>query len=167
MSDITINGITVDPLAPAPAGMAPAAGVNLADTSQTNYILVQTNAPLTQAQKAQLAGVGAKIIEYVPENTYVARYDPANLAPVLGLTFVTWAGPYLPGFKLPAALAPPQTNRLALATAAAPPARVLSDAPKDVDVVFHRDTDPAAAARKVAAKVGLSPDDLKPAGGKV
>ena len=167
MPDITINGITVDPQAPAPAGLAPAAGINLADTSETNYILVQTQGPMSKAEKGQLEALGAKIIEYVPENTYIARFDPANLAPVIALSFVEWAGPYLPGFKVPVSLSPQRTNRLALATAAAPSTRVLSDAPKDVDVVFHRDADPKAAARKVAAAAGLDPDDLNPTGSKV
>jgi serine protease AprX len=168
MTDITINGITVDPQAKAPAGFALAAGVvNLADVSQTNYILVQTQAPLTKTERGELEAAGAKIIEYVPENTYVARYDPTDLTPIRNLIFVDWAGPYLPGFKVPATLSPQGTNRLTLATAAVPAAHVLSDAPKDVDVVFHRDADPPVAARKIAAAAGLEPDDLKPAGGKV
>lgn len=167
MADITINGITVDPLAPAPAGLAPPPG--LADAANTNYILVQPKAPLNAAQRNDLARAGAKILELVPDGTYVCHYAPDDLLPVQALPFVEWAGRYLPGFKLAASLtpAPVAGQRLSLAEAFAGPPPVLSDTPKTVNVVFHRDADLDSAVPKVAAAAGLDPTDMKAAGNKV
>src|SRR6187549_637196 len=98
MADITINGITVDPLAAAPqslgvAGFA-AAGAAL-PVANTNYVLVQVDRPLTATLRGQLEQLGAFTLEHVPENTYVCRYSPTDLSPVRQLPFVRWAGPYL------------------------------------------------------------------------
>ena len=65
MSRITINGVSVDPLAQ--GQLMAAAGIEAPDASRSNYILVQTAAPLTEEQKAQLAGLGVEIQEYVPD----------------------------------------------------------------------------------------------------
>jgi subtilisin family serine protease len=167
MADITINGISVDPQLPATAGMARARDLDLADTRNTNYILVQTRGVLGNADRQQLETLGVQIVEYVPENTYLAKYKPSDLEPVIALDCVEWAGPYLPGFKVASSLSPHHATRLALAVAAAPTERVLNDASKEVDVVLHRDADPAEVVGKIASAAGLDSDDLQPAGGKV
>lgn len=179
MADITINGITVDPLAPHPAFLAttvPTVGAAAAALSaatavlpaaDTNYVLVQAKGPLTAAQRQVLASAGAKILEYAADSAYVCRYDPQDLTPVRNLSFVSWAGPYLRGFKLAPSLSAVPTSRMPLLAAVAGPPPVMSSMPKTVDVVFHRDVDPKAAAEKVASAAGLDPADVKPAGNKV
>src|SRR5437763_1486765 len=102
MARITINGITIDPQAQGPA--LAAADLVSPDSAQSNYIIVQTQGPLTKDQKAQLEGLGATILEYVPENAYICHYAPTDLAPVRALPFVTWANVYLEGFKINPAL---------------------------------------------------------------
>lgn len=168
MPDITINGITVDPNTSASLSLSGATlRTHFADTTGTNYILIQSREPLSKGERTQLEATGAIIVEHVPENTYMAKYTPGDLSPVLSLPFVEWAGPYLHCFKIPSGLSPQPTNRLGLASATMPAERVLSDMPKDVNVVFHRDADPYAATLEVALAAGIDPHDLKPAGGKV
>lgn len=100
MAKITINGITTDPLAPAPATAVAAASLMSNDAADSNYILIQTEQPLDRAQKEELASLGATILEYVPENTYLCSFEPADLSPIRSLPYVTWANVYLQGFKV-------------------------------------------------------------------
>src|SRR5580700_11987390 len=95
MSRITINGISIDPTVPGPATAAMAK----TDASQSDYILIQTTAPLTDAQRAQLEKLGVVIHEYVSENSYLCGYKPKSLAKVRALKFVAWAGVYMQDFK--------------------------------------------------------------------
>ncbi|AFZ01039.1 S8 family serine peptidase [Calothrix sp. PCC 6303] len=99
MVQITINGISIDPEAQSQAMNA--SNLISPDSSNSNYILVQTVQPLNSEQKSQLAALGAEILEFVPENTYVCRYNPENLDAVRNLAFVDWANVYLEGFKIP------------------------------------------------------------------
>ena len=99
MAPITINGVSLDPLAEA-QGLA-AAGLEPPDASQSNYVLVQTGGPLTAEQRGQLEKAGAEVQEYVPESTYLCRYAPADLQPLRDLPFVAL------GRRLPARLQGP------------------------------------------------------------
>ena len=87
MADITINGITVDPLAPQSpmaaatpsfgvAASAVAAAAATMPALDTNYVLIQVKGPLTASERQTLSAKGATILEYVPQNSYVCRYDP-------------------------------------------------------------------------------------------
>ncbi len=98
MAKITINGITVDPMAQAHA--LSAAGLMAVDAKGTDYLLIQTRAPLDAAQKAELAKLNVKLLEYVPESTYIANYVPEDLAKIRALSYVSWANTYMRGFKL-------------------------------------------------------------------
>jgi serine protease AprX len=75
MSRISINGISFDPTGPSAAAVA----ADSPDTSKSNYILLQTNAPLSNADKATLAGLGVAIQEYVSENTYLPTSRPISV----------------------------------------------------------------------------------------
>ena len=99
MAKITINGITLDPIAQAHA--LSAASLMAADAKASNYLLIQTKAPLDAAQKQELAGLGVKLLEYVPESTYIANYTPDDLAKIRALPYVAWANTYMRGFKRP------------------------------------------------------------------
>jgi len=167
MPSITINGVTLDPQAQAPAVRA--LNLHSADASESNYILLQARAPLTRAERADLEAKGAKILEYVPESTYLCHYPPSDLSAMRSLPFVEWANVYLRGFKIAPALLGASARRgsadlTALALRGAPrAAREL----KKVDVVFHANVDVDAVRRKVASAAGLDPDDLRPSGNKV
>ena len=162
MSKITINGITVDPLAQGPA--LAAAGLNSADATDSNYILIQTEQPLSKNEKNELTSMGVTILEYVPDDTYLCHYAGTDLGPIHSLANVAWANIYMQGFKV----APSLTSRLSTAPAgtrnllelAAGPATTLSTTTKIVDVVFHADVDPQTIRERLAAAVGLDTSDL-------
>jgi serine protease AprX len=161
MSQIKINGITFDPRETNPVRLASAPMAP--DASKSDYILIQTNAPLTPEQKRELAGQAVHIHEYVSENTYLCGYKPSSFAAIRALPYVAWANIYLPGFKIAPALAadaePGQVKSLAQ-MAVAPLSRK-SREPKTVDIVFHQDVDPEALREKLAAIVHQSPQDIK------
>ena len=98
MARITINGITIDPTKQRPA--LAAANLLSPDASKSNFILVQAKGPLTAAQRQQLSDLGVEIHEYVPEDTYICRYLPADLSKIRSLPFVEWVNVYLHLFKI-------------------------------------------------------------------
>lgn len=158
MARITINGISFDPTAPGPA----TASLAKLDATQSDYILVQTNAPLTDPQKAQLEKLGVVIHEYVSDNSYLCTFKPKSLAKVRALPFVSWAGVYMQGFKIPPSLREPVTT--AAAASVLPQAATTSTRRtlRKVDIVLHDDVDPndAEVKKKIAAAVRMNPDDL-------
>jgi serine protease AprX len=158
MAKITINGISIDPQMDA-SRMA-AANLATADSSLSNFILVQTTGPLNEAQKAQLTQLGATILEYVPESTYICRYPPSDLNRIRALPFVSWANIYLQGFKVATALRPNPTPADAnLLTAS--PVETLSKDTVTVDVVLHKGVESEALREKIAAAAGLTASTLK------
>jgi serine protease AprX len=160
MARITINGVSVDPVVHAKA--LTDANLTSADASESNYVLIQTTAPLTPAQQKQLADLGVVVHEYVSENTYLCGYKPTDLAAIRALPFVVWANVYLKGFKIAPALRPPaavQAEHIVALAVVPSHSRTL----RTVDVVLHDDVDPNSATVKtqIASAVGLSPDDLQ------
>ncbi|MBD0344646.1 MAG: S8 family serine peptidase [Coleofasciculus sp. Co-bin14] len=160
MTKITINGISIDPTSQ--RGAMSAAGLISADSSNSNYILIQATEPLDRTQKSELAGLGVQILEFVPENTYICRYEPSNLDAVQNLPFVEWANVYLEGFKIPPQLrTTPVTrdvNLLALRNAEPP---ILQEQ-KPVEVVFHSNVSMDDNLRdRVATAARLNAEDLE------
>jgi len=167
MASITINGITIDPKAQEPAVRA--LGLHSRDASDSNFILIQTKAPLDKSQRTELADKGAQILEYVPESTYLCHYPLPDLEVLRALPYVEWANVYLQGFKIAPSLqgeAPTRAPRelTSLATRSEP--RVSNEL-KKVDVVFHANVDFEKVRTRVANAAGIDPGDLKLAGNKV
>ena len=109
MAIITINGVTLDPSAQA-VGLRSAKLLS-ADAHDSDYLLVQTKGPLTKEQRAALEKTGAKILEFVPQDTYVCHFAGTDLKKVRALPFVTWVNTYLRGFKInPALISKPDTQ---------------------------------------------------------
>jgi subtilisin family serine protease len=164
LSKITINGVSLDPATDASSLSHHA--LLAADASSSDYLLIQTHGPLTAEQKAQLKQTGAVALEYVPTDTYVCRYAPSDLTAVRALPFVAWAHVYLQGFKiapeLHAGASGPRAALLDLRGLASPP----HVGAHLVDIVLHRDVDPATVADAIAAAAGVDPADLTPARGK-
>jgi serine protease AprX len=160
MARITINGITLDPLARPEALIA--AGLRSTDASTSDHILIQTGEPLGGEQRAQLTDAGVEIQEYVPESTYLCRYAPADLERIRALPFVTWADVYFRGFKIAPSLRPagpaPATSLLA-----SQPRRSQSRVLHQVDVVLHDgvDADASGVKEQIAAAAGRSARDLR------
>jgi len=162
MSKITINGVTVDPLAQGPA--LAAANLHSADATDSDYILIQTLHPLSKDMKSELTNMGVVILEYVPDDTYLCNYTGTDLDRIRSLAYVVWVNIYMQGFKV----APSLTTRPVAAPAgvrnlldiAAAPASTLSTAPKVVDVVFHANVDTQSIRDKLAAAAHLDASDL-------
>ena len=167
MATITINGVTIDPTAEADA--LEGASLLSANARDSDYLLVQADGPLTQAQRAKLEKAGAKILEFVPQDTYICHYTGTSLAKIRALPFVTWANTYLRGFKINPALLPgataPGPQGLVEADAAA--SGTLDRTPQRVDIVLHRNARPATVRKKIAAAAGVDPDDITITGNKV
>jgi hypothetical protein len=159
MALITINGVSLDPRTQA-VGLQEA-GLVAPTAAASDYVLIQTEAPLTSAQKDELAGLGVEILEYVPELTYLCGYRPTDLEAIRALPFVSWANVYLQGFKIPPSLRPPEPTTAGIVPEAAGPRP--SRKPRQVDVVFHDDVDPAdqGVQERLAAAAGLDPSDLQ------
>lgn len=171
MATITINGITLDPLAPprAPAAEAMLAALSPDDVSHSDYILVQTTHPLNREEKERLQGAGASILEYVPEDTYLCHFPPSNLATVSALPFVSWAGPYDNGFKLPPALIGLERRGgvHTLFEVSVRPRAALDSTPKLVDVILHRNLKASDVVGKIAEAAHVSPELIQVGRNKV
>src|SRR5262249_55635764 len=148
-----------DPTAPGPQ----TAALAKIDASKSNYVLVQTIGPLTEAERAQLQKLGVVVHEHVSENTLLCGFKPKSLAKVRALKFVAWAGVYMQGFKIPRNLREPVT---AAAAASILPHEAITSTRRTlrkVDVVLHEDVAPndAALKKKIAAAARINPDDLE------
>lgn len=159
MAKITINGISVDPVANHPA--LAAANLLSADSSASDYILVQVKQPLVKTQKDELAHLGATMLQYVPEDTYICHYSPTDLGPVRALPFVAWANVYMTGFKVHASLRPGATGDTSGHLLSLTPPDTLSRDNVTVDVVFHEQVSADAVRAKIAAAAGLDPTQLQ------
>lgn len=166
MATITINGISIDPDTQGPA----LASANLvsADSSTSNYILIQTDQPLDRSQKTEIANLSATILEYVPENTYICHYNPSDLTAIRALPFVVWANIYLQGFKIPPTLqAIPSTANVINMLDGRATARAMSQNTKEVEIVLHDDASAADIQDEIAAAAKLDPTALQVSNKKV
>jgi serine protease AprX len=162
MALITINGVSLDPSTDAQA--LNLAGLESADASASDYILIQTIAPLSSDQTDELARLGGVVLEYVSENTYLCSYKGTDLTSIRSLPFVTWANVYLRGFKVAPNLRPAGMTPAAhiLPT---PAALSHSRTPRTVDIVFHEDADTGSDALRTAVSAAARGDkDTLPMG---
>jgi serine protease AprX len=72
MAIISINGNSLDPSAPT----LEAFNLVQETAEDSDYILIQTNSPLTKDIKQNLAEKQVEIQEKVSEDTYLCRYTP-------------------------------------------------------------------------------------------
>ncbi|GAB1317445.1 hypothetical protein MFIFM68171_07655 [Madurella fahalii] len=161
MAIITINGNSIDPS----AQTLSAFGLEQETAKDSNYILIQTNSPLTKETKKELSDKQVEINEKVSERTYLCGYKPGDLSEIRDLPYITYANIYQPHFviesrlkTIPAASSP--TNPLL-------PAPARTEHPVDVDVEFHPDvvTTPELV-KNLAAAARLDPDFLETEGYK-
>jgi len=166
MAKITINGISIDPTTQA-EGLN-SAGLHSADSSASDYILIQTTGPLDRAQKEELRGLGVEILEYVPVATYVCHYSSSDLDAVRVLPYVEWANVYLEGFKVAPQLITPSGDLAAAdLLALGAPETSMSQEPRSVEVVLHRNVTGNEVRGKIAQAARLDPDEMIVSRGKV
>lgn len=166
MLPIQINGNPVDTSPPSsgrPLASHHAAhhAPELEETPATNYLVIQTKAPVHSAEKTQLAANNIKIHEVVSPNTYLCSYkdqnsdvkpSPENLRASLD-SFVVYADIYRPGVVVERALKDP---------GAATESGTVS-----VDILVHNDIDANSIVEEVAAKAGIAPSDIHVVGSKL
>ncbi len=159
MLRITINGVSLDPGSKTPTALA----IGKSDASKSDYILVQSDKPMTQDQLARLARAGAKVQEYVSDNTYLCGFKGKSLAKVRNLPFVTWAGVYDRAFKIPPSLRPQVAGAPTVTIGGPAAATRTSRSPHMIDIVLHHDVDPnkTTLKAKIAAAARVNPDDLE------
>ena len=161
MAKITINSISIDPDTQRSA--IAFNSLMSADSSSSNYILVQTSAPLNRDQKNQLVNLDAQILEYVPENAYICRYTPTDLDAIRNLPFVEWTNVYLEGFKItPQLLSSVTTPRKANLLELGSVETTMSRETQTVIVVLHQhviiDDD---LRERIATAVRIDPESLQ------
>ena len=95
---ISINGNELDPSQATPY----ATGLRLlvSDAKHSNYILIQSDGPLTPEQKTTLSALGVVIHKYVSENIYLCGYNPSDIAIIGALPFVVYATVYSQELKI-------------------------------------------------------------------
>lgn len=159
MPSITINGVSIDPIKQ--DTQLHALSLSSTDASNSDYILVQVNGPLTSAQRDELTKAGCELLEFVPENTYIARFPGKDLTQVRALPFVRWANVYLKGFKINpsvvAGAAPADSMSLIAKEGAFDKLKGQS---RRVTIVVHKGVDTKTVSAEIAAAAGLDPTAL-------
>jgi serine protease AprX len=167
VTNITINGISIDPTAP--RRTLAALSLDNATAKNSDYIIVQVKQPLDKAQRKALAKAGADIIESVPGDAYVCHFPKTDLAKVRALPFVAWADLYPKAVKIAPSLRNVEARPGGLTAAIAVMDAVgkLDATRKTVDVVLHRNVDTKKAAKHIAEAAHLTPAQVAVLRGKV
>jgi hypothetical protein len=84
------------------AASLPSASANAAaaEPPASGLFLVQFKTPATAAMLVQLEGSGAKVLQYIPEDTFLVRMRSTPLRSVRAVSNVHWLGQYTPEHKL-------------------------------------------------------------------
>ena len=96
---ITINGNTL-----VPGDAEETYALVSLDAARSNYITLQATEPLSEEEKEELERLHVAIQEYVSENTYLCRYEPADLEKIKVKDFVKHVAVYDQRFKTYASL---------------------------------------------------------------
>src|SRR5436190_13993869 len=159
MAGITINGITLDP-EQSHAALA-SLGFGAPDVSDTDYVLIQLTGSPTAVRRKDLKAAGAELLEFVPQDTYLARFKGADLTPIQNLPFVHLASRYLRGFKVHPSLVAGEVKDPVAMLALEGQSNMLRSHPERVTVVLQHDAATAETINQVAAAAGVDPDGLQ------
>ena len=91
--------ITTTPAATGAAAQLMTQGVS-SQTSASGLFLVQFESSLTPGQRAELRAQGIRLLKYIPEDAFIAKFDNISPDKVRALGFVRWVGPYRPDHKI-------------------------------------------------------------------
>ena len=78
-------------------GLEPAIQTN---GPRSGLFLVQFSKAPGAEQRAQLAGLGVDLLHYVPEDTFLGRFQNVRIEQLRALPFVQWIGQYRPEHKI-------------------------------------------------------------------
>ncbi|KAK3398179.1 peptidase S8/S53 domain-containing protein [Sordaria brevicollis] len=124
------------------------------DARYTKYLYIRGTGPFSPAQKQQLADIEVMLFEYLGKDTYLCRYEPTDLAPVLNLPFIASANVYPRRVKLTQFLSDEiQADRADIST----PAKKF-----DVAILLHKGEtqDVDSVLSELSAKAGLERDAI-------
>ena len=76
------------------------AGQLRAKVVTTGLYLLQFTGPLEPGQRAELKKLGVELLQYVPEDAFVAKLNQVSPAAVGALSYVQWVGPYRTEHKI-------------------------------------------------------------------
>jgi len=88
-----------------PGNRAAMAGLMHSQKAASGLYLIQFNGPLEPGRRAELRKAGVELLQYVPEDAFIAKLNNVSPASVGALGFVTWVGPYQPEHKINPSLA--------------------------------------------------------------
>lgn len=165
MTRITINGITIDPETQEP--QLAALSLSTTDTSGSNFALIQVDGPINEAQRTEFEAQHVELLEYVPENTYIARFEGDDLSAVQALSFVTWTNRYLQGFKVSTDLIETPSLEGAEYMRLAETDDPGGQGTEEVDIVFHMGVQPENHVAEVSSAAGLDQTTLEVSGKKI
>ncbi len=97
---IRLQAATFFPTADQPPALAPGLTVDGYAPGTRGYYIVQFIGPVETAWKNQVTKLGGEILEYIPDNAFKVRMDPAQAARVGDLATVNWVGIFQPAFKI-------------------------------------------------------------------
>ena len=131
-------------LTPAASKTASQYKIAPAPVATNGLFLIQFTGPVETEWRQQLKALGVDLIRYVPDDTFIARFQQAVPDQVNALPFVTWVGAYRPEYKIH-----PQ------ATVAARTA-LLANAPVKVSILLSPLATPKEIAQVRALLVSVS-----------
>ena len=76
------------------------AGQKSAKAVTSGLFLLQFNAPLETGQRAELKQAGVELIQYVPDDAFIAKLTKVSPSTVGALNYVRWIGPYRQEYKI-------------------------------------------------------------------
>ena len=91
----------------APAGGSAAATIAAAaqvraqaQTPASGLYLIQFENQIQSADRAALQAMGVELVKYVPDDTFIARFNNVSPEAVRGLASIRWVGPYAADYKI-------------------------------------------------------------------
>ena len=85
---------------PARTNIAEMAQGVTAQASVSGLFLVQFEGALATGERERLRAAGVDLLKYVPDDTYITKFNRASPGAVTALGFVRWVGPYRPEHKI-------------------------------------------------------------------
>lgn len=165
MAEISINGVSFDPLQDEPA-MQTFGMLSRTNIAESDYVLVQPRAPLTASEKADLEKTGARPLRYV-RDAYVCAYKDRGLDRLRALPFVAWAGDYPRKVKVSPVLHAATQAPVAHVLSMVSPAGLPGGGKQHVNIVLHGDASSSAVLDHIAAVAGISRAGLTATNGTV
>ena len=71
-----------------------------ARVAASGLFLIQFSGPLEPARRAELRRAGVELLQYVPEDAFIAKFNNVSAANIGALNYVSWIGPYRKELKI-------------------------------------------------------------------